>query len=116
MGVAVVTSGHLASGEARILLRAVGELEARVRDLEARLEEMRPVADRRPDGAVDVGPEVLGLLTVRQVAGRLSWSERTIRRMIASGKLEAVREGGSVRIAPEAVTACRQRMRPAMRG
>ena len=39
-----------------------------------------------------------GLLTVRQVAENWQVSERTIRRMIADGRIRVVRIGRSVRI------------------
>jgi excisionase family DNA binding protein len=42
------------------------------------------------------------LLTVRQVAENWRLSERTIRRMIADGRLRVVRLGRSIRIPPEA--------------
>jgi excisionase family DNA binding protein len=43
-----------------------------------------------------------GLLTVRQVAENWQLSERTIRRMIADGRLPIKRLGRAVRIAIEA--------------
>jgi excisionase family DNA binding protein len=43
-----------------------------------------------------------GLLTVRQVAENWRVSERTVRRMIADGRLRTVRVGRAVRIPPEA--------------
>jgi excisionase family DNA binding protein len=46
---------------------------------------------------IDVGLESLGLLTVEQVAGRLTVSERTVRRLISSGQLKTVRIGRAVR-------------------
>lgn len=51
----------------------------------------------------DVGSEALDFLNVGEVAGRLRLSKQTVRRLIASGALEAVREGTRVLIAPEAV-------------
>lgn len=38
------------------------------------------------------------LLTVRETADRLRLSERTVRRMVASGVLPALRIGGSIRV------------------
>jgi excisionase family DNA binding protein len=40
------------------------------------------------------------LLSVRAVASKLSVSEKTVRRLIESGQLPAVRVGGQVRIDP----------------
>jgi excisionase family DNA binding protein len=53
--------------------------------------------------AMDVGLEALELLTVGEVAARLRVSPVTVRRLIKSGTLEAVRIGRLVRVAPEAV-------------
>jgi len=41
-----------------------------------------------------------GLLTVRQVAAYLSVSERTVRRLIATGQLRCIRIGRLTRIDP----------------
>ena len=43
------------------------------------------------------------LLTVRQVAEHFQVSERTVRRLIAEGRLGVVRIGRSVRIRPDAL-------------
>ena len=43
-----------------------------------------------------------GVLTVRQVAENWQVSERTVRRMIADGRLRVVRVGRAVRIPPKA--------------
>lgn len=51
----------------------------------------------------DVGNEALDLLDIGEVADRLRCSKSTVRRLIASGDLEAVHLGALVRIAPEAV-------------
>ena len=45
-----------------------------------------------------------GLLTVRQVAENWQVSERTIRRMIADGRLPVIRLGRAVRIPAKAAT------------
>ena len=42
------------------------------------------------------------VLTVRQVAENWQVSERTVRRMVADGRLRVVRVGRAVRIPPEA--------------
>jgi len=68
------------------------------------------MTDRHP-GEIDVGTAVLGLMTIKRVATLLDFSERQIRRMIASGTLEAVKDGGSVRILPESIIAYKQRLR-----
>jgi excisionase family DNA binding protein len=60
---------------------------------------------------VDVGPEVLDLLTVDEVAARLRLSPKTIRQLIWKEELEAVRIGRAVRIAPEAVAEYKKRLR-----
>jgi len=59
----------------------------------------------------DVGPEALDLLTAAEVAARLRLSVKTVRRLIAAGKIEAVRIGTLVRIAPEAVIEYKNRLR-----
>ena len=65
----------------------------------------------------DVGPEALDLLTVNEVAARLRLSARTIWRLIDAERkqpgtgLESVREGRSVRVAPEALIAYKERLR-----
>lgn len=59
----------------------------------------------------DVGPEALDLLTVAEVAARLRCSVKTVRRLVADKKLEAVRIGTLVRIAPEAVVEYKERLR-----
>ena len=43
-----------------------------------------------------------GLLTARQVAENWQVSERTVRRLIADGRLRVVRVGRAVRMPPEA--------------
>ena len=53
--------------------------------------------------AMDAGLETLELLTVGEVAARLRVSPVTVRRLIKSGALEAVRIGRLVRVTPEAV-------------
>lgn len=65
----------------------------------------------------DVGPETLDLLTVQEVAVRLRYSVKTVRRLIYAERkvpgtgLEAVKEGSLVRVAPEAVIAYKERLR-----
>lgn len=59
---------------------------------------------------VDVGPEALDLLEVPEVAARLRISEKTVRRLIASGELESVKIGSRRLIAPEQVIAYKQRL------
>lgn len=64
----------------------------------------------------DVGPEALDLLTVKEVAGRLRFSPRTIWRLVAAERKEpgtglvSVRQGRSVRIPPEAVADYKKRL------
>jgi excisionase family DNA binding protein len=60
---------------------------------------------------IDVSTAVLRLLTIKQTAELLGYSEKQIRRMIAAGKIEAVRDGGSVRVLPESIIAYKQRLR-----
>lgn len=62
---------------------------------------------------VDVGDEALNLLSVKEVATRLRLSEVTIRRLIKSGDLEAVRVGVRVLVAPEAVIEYKDKLRAA---
>lgn len=61
----------------------------------------------------DVGAEALDLLSVKEVAARLRLSEVTIRRLIKSEDLEAVRVGARVLVAPEAVADYKARLRAA---
>jgi excisionase family DNA binding protein len=68
------------------------------------------MTDRHP-GEIDVGTAVLGLVTVKQVAVLLNYSEKQIRRMIAAGTLEAIKDGGSLRILPESIIAYKERLR-----
>ena len=62
-------------------------------------------------GEIDVGTAVLGLMSIKRVAELLDYSERQVRRMIASGTLEAIKDGGSVRVLPESIIAYKQRLR-----
>jgi excisionase family DNA binding protein len=59
----------------------------------------------------DVGDEALDLLSVKEVATRLRLSEVTIRRLIKSGRLEGLREGARVLVAPEAVLEYKKQLR-----
>jgi excisionase family DNA binding protein len=52
---------------------------------------------------------VLQLMTATEVAGVLRISVRTVRRMIASGKLPAIAIGRAIRIDPRAVSALIER-------
>jgi excisionase family DNA binding protein len=63
---------------------------------------------------LDVGPAALELLTVGEVATRLRVSPVTVRRLIKSGDLEAVRIGRLVRVAPEAVADYKGSLRAAV--
>lgn len=62
-------------------------------------------------GEIDVGTAVLGLMTIREVAALLKYSEKKVRRLIASGALEAVKDGGCLRILPESLIEYKQRLR-----
>lgn len=46
----------------------------------------------------EVGPEVLGLLTMADVAGMLSVSEKTVSRMIRQGVFTKLKLGAGIRI------------------
>ncbi len=65
----------------------------------------------------DAGLEALDLLRVKEVAARLRLSERQVWRLIDAERkrpgsgLESVKIGSSVRIAPEAVIAYKNRLR-----
>ena len=59
----------------------------------------------------DVGRESLRLLSRKEAAKLLSLSEKTLDRRIASGDLEAVRDGGRVLIAPEAIADYKAKLR-----
>jgi excisionase family DNA binding protein len=63
---------------------------------------------------LDVGMEALDLLTVGEVAARMRVSTVTVRRLIASDDLEAVRIGRLVRVAPEALADYKGRLRAAV--
>ena len=62
-------------------------------------------------GEIDVGEAVLGLMTVQKVADLFSYSEKTVCRLIKSGALEAIKDGGKLRILPESLIAYKQRLR-----
>jgi excisionase family DNA binding protein len=51
------------------------------------------------------------LLSIYKTARRLSVSEKTIRRLIRSGELPALRVGGSVRIDPDELNAWLEKRR-----
>ena len=59
---------------------------------------------------IDVGAEALDLLTCGEVATRLRLSEKTVRRLIASGDIGSVKIGTLRRVAPEAVIAYKKRL------
>jgi excisionase family DNA binding protein len=60
---------------------------------------------------MDVGREALEMLSRTDAARLLSLSLRTLDRRIASGDLEAVKDGTRVLIAPEAVADYKARLR-----
>lgn len=60
---------------------------------------------------VDVGREALGMLSRREAADLLRISLKTLDRRIASGALEAARDGSRVLIAPEALADYKARLR-----
>jgi excisionase family DNA binding protein len=60
---------------------------------------------------IDVGDEALDFLDIGEVATRMRVSKSTVRRLIASGDLEALRVGSRVLIAPEAVLEYKKRLR-----
>jgi excisionase family DNA binding protein len=62
-------------------------------------------------GEIDVGTAVLGLMTIREVAALLKYSEKKVYRLTRSGALEAIKDGGSLRILPESLIAYKQRLR-----
>jgi hypothetical protein len=68
-----------------------------------------------------VGPEALDLLTVREVAVRLSCSPKTVWRLVWAERdrpgtgLESVKLGSSRKVAPEVVIAYKQRLRDGAR-
>ena len=64
---------------------------------------------------IDVGDEALDLLDIKEVAARLRVSKSTVRRLIGSGKLEAVKIGVLVRVDPAAVLAYKESLRAAAR-
>jgi excisionase family DNA binding protein len=62
-------------------------------------------------GEIDVGTAVLGLMTIKEVAALLKYSEKKVYRLTKSGALEAVKDGGCLRILPESLIAYKQRLR-----
>lgn len=60
-------------------------------------------ADQSDQNVPRVPQPAASFLTVNEVGAQLRVSERTIRRLIAGGQLEAVRLGRSVRIAPSSL-------------
>src|SRR6185503_13671311 len=54
------------------------------------------MTDRHP-GEIDVGTTVLRLMTIKEVAKLLSYSEKNIYRLPKSGALEAIKDGGCLR-------------------
>ena len=68
------------------------------------------MTDRHP-GEIDVGTAVLGLMSTKRVAELLEYSEKKVRRLIASGALEAIKDGGCLRVLPESLIEYKQRLR-----
>jgi excisionase family DNA binding protein len=62
-------------------------------------------------GEIDVGTAVLGLMTIKEVAALLKYSEKKVYRLTKSGALEAIKDGGSLRILPESLIEYKQRLR-----
>jgi excisionase family DNA binding protein len=60
---------------------------------------------------IDVSTAVLGLMTIRQVAELLNYSEKKVYRLTRSGALEAIKDGGCLRVLPESVIEYKQRLR-----
>jgi len=60
-------------------------------------------ADQSDQNVPRVTQPAASFLTVKEVGAQLRVSDRTIRRLIARGQLEAVRLGRSVRIAPSSL-------------
>ena len=58
----------------------------------------------------DVGPEVLGLLTMAEVAKRLGVSEKTVTRMIKQGVFTKLKVGAGVRIDEAEYVAYKKRL------
>lgn len=68
------------------------------------------MADRHP-AEIDVSTAVLGLVSVKRLAELWDYSEKKIYRLVKSGALEAIKDGGSLRILPESAIAYKQRLR-----
>jgi len=68
------------------------------------------MTERNP-GEIDVGTAVLGLMSTKRVAELLEYSEKKVRRLIASGALEAIKDGGCLRVLPESLIEYKQRLR-----
>ena len=65
------------------------------------------------EAQIDVGPEVLCLYTMTEVAGMFRCSTRRVRYLIASGKLRAVKDGANIRVTPEAIIEYKGALPPA---
>jgi predicted ATPase/DNA-binding CsgD family transcriptional regulator len=69
-----------------------------------------PISQRDPDQTPPIldDPIQSGVISARAAAAALGVNEKTIRRAIARGELEAVKQDGSFRIAPDALARYRQ--------
>jgi hypothetical protein len=91
LGREVRESGGLISREMLVFLRDLQAIES-------------PVADDGPaEGAPEMIEEVMGLLTVSQLAEQSGYGARTIRRWAAGGMVRAVRAGPVWLVDPESL-------------
>ena len=62
-------------------------------------------------GEIDVGAAVFRMSTIATVAEMFDCSDKHVRRLIAAGKLEGIRDGGRWMVPAESILAYKQRLR-----
>lgn len=62
-------------------------------------------------GEIDVSAAVFRLVTIAHVAEMFDCSDKHVRRLIAAGKLEGVRDGARLMVTAESILAYKQRLR-----
>jgi len=67
------------------------------------------MADSR--GEIDVSAAVFRIVTIAHVAEMFDCSDKHVRRMIAAGKLEGIKDGGRLMVTAESILAHKQRLR-----
>jgi len=62
-------------------------------------------------GEIDVSAAVFRIVTIAHVAEMFDCSDKHVRRMIAAGKLEGIKDGGRLMVTAESILAHKQRLR-----